>query len=64
MSRAGKIEVRVGFGGYPVWCELIYNGKPLVMISHRELSDLHYVAEKAMQEARIELKKIGMEEEV
>ena len=51
MSKAGNFEIDVWKGGYPVWCHLKYEGKDVkISLSHNELSDLHYVVTKAMQE--------------
>jgi len=56
MSKAGNIEISLDKGGYPVWCSVRYNhwnGElSEFRISHTELSDLKYAAEKAMQQAR------------
>lgn len=57
MSKAGKFEIDLG-GPYPVWCRLRYGEyeEKAIMFSHRELSDLRYAVEKAMQDARLMLK--------
>jgi hypothetical protein len=61
MAKAGEFEVRV-YDPYPCWCEIRYEGRPIMIgddrhlrINHMELSDLHYAVEKAMQEARAKL---------
>lgn len=54
MSKAGDFVINVE-RPYPVWCELCYGGEVLKRFSHRELSDLLYATEKAMQEARLML---------
>lgn len=54
MSRAGNFQIVVG-DPYPVWCELRHNGETVARFTHKELSDLHYAAEKAMREARVKL---------
>ena len=52
MARAGRFEIRTT-SPYPVWCEIIYDGKTVLQtVSHQELADLKYAVEKAMQEAR------------
>lgn len=56
MSSAGNFEITVSHP-YPVWCDLVRNGVSIARFSHKELSDLHYAVEKAMQEARIILPK-------
>ena len=54
MSKAGNFEIYVG-DPYPCWCSLTYQSKE-IRFSHKELSDLKYAVEKAMQEARLLLK--------
>jgi hypothetical protein len=56
VAKAGKFEVHPWGGGYPVWCDVMYNNVSIARIHHNELSDLRYVVEKAMQEARLILK--------
>lgn len=62
MSMAGDFQITAGRGGYPVWCEITYMGMHMVTISHKELSDLKYVVEKAMQEAKCNLSKESQHE--
>lgn len=50
MSNAGSFNIYVS-PPYPCWCELRYEDKPPIRFSHKELSDLKYAVEKAMQEA-------------
>ncbi len=54
MAKAGNIEIRVS-DGYPVWSDIRYEGECKFSIPHRELSDLKYTIEKAMQEAALKL---------
>ena len=54
MSKAGNFEISVE-SPYPCWCELSHREKPLARFSHKELSDLQYAVQKAMQEARLKL---------
>lgn len=53
MSKAGEFEISVS-EPYPCWCSLKY-GEKEIRFSHRELSDLKYAVDKAMQEARLKL---------
>lgn len=50
MSRAGNFEIDVWVGGWPVWCELTYEGQRL-KFTDTELSDLIYAARKARAQA-------------
>lgn len=52
MSKAGKIEINVCQGGYPVWCKLLIDGKEVASLTHTEIGDLSYAARKAAAEAR------------
>ena len=54
MSKAGNFEISVA-SPYPCWCDISYKEESLARFSHKELSDLWYVVQKAMQEARIKL---------
>ena len=57
MSSAGRFEIRVATGGYPVWCELLQDGEPLgTTFNCTELPDLLYAAKKAIAEARQHLR--------
>lgn len=54
MSRAGNFLIHVS-QPYPAWCELTFlvSGREVTMrFHHKELADLKYAVEKAMQEAR------------
>lgn len=66
MASAGRINIHVSIGGYPAWAGLEIDGVQVARFHHRELSDLKYAAEKAMQEARMVLKgfRNGEENEV
>lgn len=56
MSNAGPWELKHWRGGYPVWCQLYYNGEQVAHgIRHTELHDLKYVIERALIEVRDEL---------
>lgn len=50
MASAGNFEINVS-GPYPCWCQIVYEGVTVATIHHNELSDLEYVAQKAMKEA-------------
>lgn len=50
MASAGKFKIEIS-SPYPVWCTLKYDGLE-IRFHHKELSDLKYAVEKAMQEAR------------
>lgn len=63
MIKAGRFEITAS-GPYPVWITVFKDGERLTSFSHKELSDLQYVVNKAMQEARIMLKTTGDEDEV
>ncbi len=55
MIRAGKFHADLD-GPYPVWIAIRHEDRSCeIRITHSELSDLHYVIEKAMQKARIKL---------
>ena len=54
MSKGGKFEISVGYP-YPCWCDVMYAGEVVARVNHKELSDLRYAVEKAMQEARLKL---------
>jgi len=49
---------------YPCWINLSYDTKWLGRFSHKELSDLKYAVDKAMQEARLLLKPSHADDEV
>jgi hypothetical protein len=52
VSKAGKFEIEVQQGGYPVWCVIRYEGNRIATLHHNELSDLRHAVVKAEQEAR------------
>lgn len=56
MSKAGEIEIEVS-KAYPCWCHIHYRGELLFSIHHKELSDLEYAVQKAIQEAKLNLGK-------
>lgn len=62
MSSAGNFKINVWRGGYPVVCEISYEGEEICRIHHTELSDLKYAVKKAMQQARSELSKEDKDE--
>jgi hypothetical protein len=53
MSNAGRFDVDVSIGGYPVMITITYNEdyERQIRFSHSELSDLEYAVRKAMAEA-------------
>lgn len=57
--RAGKFEVEVAEGGYPVWVKLKYCGDDLPSLHHKELADLEYVVRRAIWAAKMELQRSG-----
>jgi len=59
-AKAGDFEIEVT-GPYPAWCEIKYMGERICSIHHKELSDLRYAVEKAMQIARLKLGKDAAE---
>jgi hypothetical protein len=56
VSKAGNITISVE-GPYPCWCRIRHERSEdaVITLNHRELSDLKYACEKAMQEARLKL---------
>ena len=54
-ARAGDFQIVVD-DPYPAWCEIRYGDQRISTIHHKELSDLRYAVEKAMQIAQ---KKLG-----
>jgi hypothetical protein len=55
MSSAGKFSIDV-IDPYPVHCTLYYGGIQIARFSHLELRDLQYTVERAITEARMNLK--------
>jgi hypothetical protein len=66
MSKAGNFEIEIS-PPYPCWITLFYNGEELQIkgrplhMTHKELSDLKYAVEKAMQEAALRNETIRQE---
>ena len=57
MANAGRFEIIV-YDPYPCCCQLKYaDGDLSRVFTHKELSDLKYCVEKAMQEAKLKLGK-------
>jgi hypothetical protein len=59
-AKAGGFEIEVT-GPYPAWCDIKYGDQRISTIHHKELSDLRYAVEKAMQIARLKLGKDAAE---
>ena len=58
MSSAGKFKITVS-DPYPVWITLEHEcGGQLLKFPHTELSDLRYAVDKAVQEARLSLRRL------
>lgn len=51
MSAGGKFTINVWQGGYPVWCELLYEGEKIKQFDSYELRDLEFACERARKEA-------------
>lgn len=54
MSSAGKFELNLS-EPYPVWVTLKIDGEEVARLTHHDLRDLEYAANKAMREAKMKL---------
>jgi len=52
--KAGDFEISVG-DPYPISCNLYYNGEEIAFITHKDLSDLEYIIQKAKKECIMKL---------
>lgn len=60
MANAGNFSIMVA-DPYPCWCELRYCNGERIRFSHRELRDLKYVVDCAIQDAMLKLKEDAKE---
>lgn len=51
-SKAGEFKIEVWDSGHPIWCVLHYDGEKQAQFNSNELSDLIYVATKALDDVR------------
>lgn len=52
LIRAGNFSIEVWIGGYPVFIVLSYEGNELARFNHHEISDLQYVVNRAVRQAK------------
>lgn len=63
MSSAGRIRIDVS-EPYPCWCRVYVDDELQFQISHTEIADLIYAAQRAAHEAEMSLKATDDEDEV